>query len=153
MKINNYITSSKKFNIEELLTFLAQDLGISDNVELTITYNNKLLKNLSTNDLEFIAILCNPIPHTYVLYIKEGCCSNYTLCHEMVHLQQYERGDLRISKDYTTVIWKNKEYGISTAYNDREWEVEAFSKQSKLWRNFKKSKRKIKQNERSKNKI
>lgn len=144
MEIKNYIKSPKKFNIEELLNFLAKYLNISDDVQLTLTYNNSLLNRLSTKDLEFTAILCNPIPKQYVLYVREGCGSQYTLCHEMIHLHQYERGDLKISSDYKTVTWKGETFDITTSYEDREWEQEAFSGQGELWRKFKKYKRKQK---------
>ena len=142
MEIKNYIKSPKKFNVEELLNFLAAYLDITDDVQLTITYNNKLLNRLSTDKLEFMAILCNPIPKHYILYIREGYASQYTLCHEMVHLHQYERGDLKISSDYKTVTWKGETFDITISYEDREWEKEAFSKQGLLWKQFKKYKRK-----------
>lgn len=144
MEIKNYIKSPKKFNVEELLNFLATYLNISDDVQLTIAYNNKLLNSLSTDNLKFTAILCNPVTKHYVLYIREGCGSQYTLCHEMVHLHQYERGDLKISSDYKTVTWKGDTFDTSTSYEDREWEKEAFSKQGFLWKQFKKHKRKQK---------
>ena len=64
----------------------------------------------------------------------------YILCHEMVHLSQYERGDLKISSDYKTITWKGNVFDNSHDYACREWEQEAFKLQNKLWKEFKKSK-------------
>ena len=141
MKINNHVKSPKKYNVEDLLSFLANELKISENVELTITYNEDLLNKLSTN-VEYEAFLHNIIPHKYVLYVREGLISQYVLCHEMIHLCQYESGRLKMSPDFKTIIWEDKQYDNSLNYNEREWEKEAFKNQSKLWKLFKKSNKK-----------
>jgi hypothetical protein len=63
------------------------------------------------------------------------------LCHEMIHLQQYDRGDLQMSSDFRTVIWKGETFDNSSEYLEREWEEEAFNLQNKLWKKFKKNKK------------
>ena len=63
------------------------------------------------------------------------------ICHEMVHLKQYVSGDLKMSSDFKTVIWKGKTYDNSSEYFSREWEVEARALENKLWRKFKKYKK------------
>lgn len=138
MDIKVRIKSPKKFNVEELLNFLSSELNINEDVELLVAYNDKLLDKLSTDSIEFKALLYSPLPHHYVLYVRENVFNlQQILCHEMVHLQQYERGDLKMSNDFKTVTWKGEEYTNDSYYEDREWEVEAFSKQNKLWKKFK----------------
>lgn len=141
MKLKIGIESPKKFDVEELLTFLAEELNIDKDVELLVVYNNDLLNKLSTGNIEYEALLCNPTKNCYVLYIKEDISGlQYVLCHEMVHLQQYNRGDLQMSSDFKTVIWKGETFNNSSEYLEREWEEEAFNLQNKLWKKFKKNK-------------
>lgn len=140
MKIINTIESPKKFNIEELLNFLAEKLNISEDVELTVAYNDRLL-NMLSKDIEYSALLQKILPKKYILFISSDADGlQYILCHEMIHLSQYERGDLEISPDFKQVTWKGNKYSNSVEYKDREWEEEAFSLQNKLWKEFKKEK-------------
>ena len=141
MKLKIGIESPKKFDVEELLTFLAEELNISENAELMVVYNDDLLNRLSTGDIEYEALLYNPAKDNYVLYIKESVSGlQYVLCHEMIHLQQYDRGDLQMSSDFRTVIWKGEIFDNSSEYLERKWEEEAFGLQNKLWKKFKKNK-------------
>lgn len=141
MKITNYIESPKKFNVEELLQFVAEQLGIGEEVELTVMYNDRLLDRLS-KDVEFQAMLQNPVGHKYLLMIREGVAGlQYIICHEMVHLKQYESGRLAMSSDYKTVTWEGKEFDYTSDYFEREWEEEARSEENRLWKLFKKHKK------------
>lgn len=140
MEIKNYVKSPKQFDIEELLNFAIQKLNITPNIKITIMYNTTLLDKLS-EDIEFSALLQNPVPNQYLLYIREGVISAQILCHELIHLQQYDKGDLKINKNFTEIIWKGNKFDNSIPYNKREWEIEAFSKQNALWKSFKKFKK------------
>ena len=50
-----------------------------------------------------------------------------TVCHEMVHVKQYSRKELK--EDYPNTLWFNKEYSDARCY---PWELEAWNMQSKL---------------------
>lgn len=150
MEIKNYLKSPKRFNIEELIEFAIKELNIKHIKEIKLMYNDRLLDKLS-KDVEFSALLYSPVINHYVLYMREGVISQYVLCHELIHLQQYDRGDLKINEDFTKIYWKGEVFDNSIQYDQREWEIEAFSKQSKLWRKFKQMKRKQKRNEKSEN--
>lgn len=140
MKLKIGIESPKKFDVEELLTFLAEELNISEDVELMIVYNDDLLERLSHGDIEYEALLQRVLPDNYVLYVKENISGlQYILCHEMVHLSQYERGDLEMSSDFKTVTWNGETFDNTSDYFEREWEEEARSKENKLWKAFKKN--------------
>ena len=136
MKITNHLKSPKKFDIEDLLNFCAKELNISEDVTITLIQNKKLLCNIS-NDVEFEAILSNPFYKSYILYTKDDVVSQYIICHEMIHMSQYERGDLKMSSDFSKITWKGKIFDNSISYDKREWEQEAFSKQNALWKKFK----------------
>lgn len=142
MKITNHIKSPKNFNVEELIEYLATALEIDTKAELTLMYNDKLLNQLSKGDVEYSALLQNPIPNQYILFVKTDVSGLQTIiCHEMVHLKQYDSGKLKMSQDCKTVWWNGEKFDATSEYNNREWEVEAFSLQNKLWRNFKKFKK------------
>lgn len=51
-----------------------------------------------------------------------------TICHEMIHLKQHARRELkRYNYKEKSVLWKNKKYSIdSENYNDFPWEKEAY---------------------------
>lgn len=142
MKVINHINSTKKFDVEDLLNYLAQVLEISEEAELTLMYNDKLLKQLSKGDIEYSALLQNPISNKYVLFVKSDVGGlQIIICHEMVHLKQYDSGKLKMSPDYKTVWWNGEKFDATLDYIEREWENEAFSLQNKLWRKFKKHKK------------
>lgn len=54
------------------------------------------------------------------------------MSHELIHLMQYEDSSLIVG-DGTEVIWLGAKYDIlHLPYNERQWEREAFEKQSEL---------------------
>ena len=104
MKIKNNIDSPKNCNIEELINYIVDTLNISEDSELTLMYNDKLLDQLSKGEVEYEALLQNPIPDKYVLFIKSDASGiPIIICHEMVHLKQYDSGKLKMSQDCKTV--------------------------------------------------
>lgn len=55
------------------------------------------------------------------------------LAHELVHVKQMAKGILKEGADGSN-YWAGRYYGSETAYLDRPWEIEAFSKQELLLR-------------------
>ena len=64
----------------------------------------------------------------FKLSIKKGL-SIYelisTLCHEMVHVKQYAKGELRWCNKTANRMWKKSVYN-DIAYDDQPWEKEAY---------------------------
>lgn len=61
-----------------------------------------------------------------------------TICHEMIHLKQHCRKELK-KYDYKqmTVLWKNQRYSIENEnYNDFPWEKEAYDNEFKYAREY-----------------
>lgn len=151
MKIINHLKSPKNFNIDELICFLVDELKIGSNVELILTYNDSLLDKLSSGQIDYSAMLYHPAPNKYALYVKSGVNLAKVLCHEFVHLEQHERGDLIISKDFSKITWKGTEYDNYYPYDQREWEIEAIVKQRSLLKKFKQLIKRKKKNETTSN--
>ena len=58
-----------------------------------------------------------------------------TLCHEMVHVKQIAKGQMRLVKDSEAVIWLGKEH-TGEIYYDLPWEIEAMAKSERMYRKF-----------------
>lgn len=56
-----------------------------------------------------------------------------TLAHEMVHVRQFAKGQLKFAKG-STRIWMGKTYTKKTKYLDQPWEIDAFARQEIILR-------------------
>lgn len=105
---------------------LTQILKIED-VDLIVVTNDNMISKFDSNDLEMQAVLqAIPEKHQYRLtYHSRVSAASMLLilCHEMVHLKQYDKGELKLVKGGAE--WKGKFYEKETPYFDRPWEREA----------------------------
>lgn len=139
LKITNITKFSNFNNIEQLLQWLANRLEITSG-EVVLVSNSKMLKKFSTPDLELQAFLVpTTFVDTYNLYLDNVRPTDLVLCHEMVHLSQYIRKDLKLDLEKKEFTWKGNKYDNSIPYDLRPWEREAFSLQNKLYKEYKKS--------------
>lgn len=53
-----------------------------------------------------------------------------TFCHEMVHVKQYAKGQVKSSKSAKTHYWMGK--NVRKGYYEQPWEIEAYSKERLL---------------------
>lgn len=61
-----------------------------------------------------------------------------SLAHEMVHVKQYARGELKDYLRNNTVKWKNRKFNLQTVkYWSSPWEKEAYKKDKILYEAFK----------------
>jgi len=59
-----------------------------------------------------------------------------TVCHEMVHVKQYARGEMK-AENIDTVLWRNEEVASDLAnYYEFPWEVEAYEMEVILFESF-----------------
>lgn len=92
------IKPTKKLNVEEIIQFVLKRLHV-DNVEISVSYNKSICERLSTKDVQINALLDKtPKDHFYNLVLREKYNAPEMICHEMVHLKQYENGELEINK-------------------------------------------------------
>jgi len=54
-----------------------------------------------------------------------------TVCHEMVHVKQYAKREMRRDK-HGQMMWKKSRVADSTSYDDLPWEKEAFRTEREL---------------------
>lgn len=104
------------------------------NIDLTVITNDRLISNFDSNNLEFQAVLqAEPERHKYRLtyHSRTGAADMLSiLCHEMVHLKQYDKGELKLVKG--GAMWKGQFYDKDTPYFDRPWEREANAEMGKI---------------------
>ena len=55
-----------------------------------------------------------------------------TICHEMVHVKQYVKGELSDLFSESGTKWKKKKFSLDYNYDDSPWEKEAFRLEEKL---------------------
>lgn len=76
----------------------------------------------------------NDLSRDFKLTLKKGL-SVYelisTICHEMVHVKQYARKELRWCNTHYNVMWKKSVHN-NTAYDDQPWEKEAYKLEHRL---------------------
>lgn len=78
----------------------------------------------------------------YYIYLKKGLLNlNLVVMHELVHVKQYESGDLNILSA-SLVTYKNKAIDLNRVdYAERTYENEAHLKGRQVWRDYQKHKR------------
>lgn len=139
-KVTSTIKNPKQYNVDELIKVVGNKiLGYSE-ANIMVVKNDRLLSRLTTNDCELQAFLYNlPVPHHYTLCVRSNPSDSLELilCHEMVHFDQFERGDLEVSTSPVKFFWKGDEWLPSNKYNSRPWEIEAKERQNKIWKEFK----------------
>ena len=122
MNIITSIKPSKNWDFKELIQYILTQYYDHDNVTLTISYDNNVCDHYSTDDIKIDALLDKTkIDHTYNLVLREYSNLKQIIPHEMVHLHQYEIGDLKTHKFYDTITFEYQgvEYDASTPYKDR----------------------------------
>ena len=133
----------KNIDIEELIKFTLKTLNI-DNVSISISYNKLVCENMSTAKTTINALLDKTSKlHHYNLILKEKYNAPEIICHEMVHLKQYEKEELKLNKNDLDnyFVWKGTTFPASTPYEDRPWEAEAIRLDNKLLKQYKKWKK------------
>lgn len=141
LTITNLTRYSNFDKIKQLLQWLAKRLGISTG-EVVLVSSSKMLKKFSTDDIELKALLApTAFINVYNLYLSDVQSSdlNIILCHEMVHLLQYTSKQLNLDLEKKEFTWKGVKYDNSIPYDKRPWEIEAFSMQNKLYKEYKKA--------------
>lgn len=132
------VTWAAKNNVKFDMTtmtkiILTQILGLED-IDLVVITNDKAITKFDTNDLELQAILqADPDRHRYRLtyHSRVGAANMLPiLCHEMIHLKQHDKGELKLVKG--GAIWKGTFYDKEIPYFERPWEIEANDNMTKI---------------------
>lgn len=134
-------TIKPTFDMEDFIKFAYSELGMENDIVLTVYNDDRILDRLAPSDCRLQALLHQtPLPHNYNLIVRKDAETplNQIVSHEMIHLVQYEQGRLVQDVNTGNVIFEGKEYAASVNYAVRPWEEEAFRKQNNLIKSYKK---------------
>lgn len=133
--------SQEKRNLSlEMIEFVENKLmsDINEKIILKITFESQLVKK------ELINGECSSYPkHSFnepsEFEIKLNSSLPLrdlmeTLAHELVHVKQYAKGELRDSKVNKQVVFQNRTYDVEDMdYWDHPWEIEAHGRETGLF--------------------
>ncbi len=126
--------SEQEIHIKRIAREILNHMDIKENMYLVIQYSEKLSSQFPgwTTFKAASKTISMPIIHVWIKSGLKPRKSIAVLAHEMIHVKQYIKGELVVTKD-RTVFWHGKEYH----YNDQEhqytpWETEAYHHDSAL---------------------
>jgi len=127
-KDNAIINRTEIKFLDTILKVGLDELGLKT---IIISVRNITIKSdVPDLDLRAHILVSRESPNVYLLEIKKDHRSTVikNLSHELIHLQQFNSGELRFGKDY--LIWKGDTLHKQNIpnYEDREWELDAVSK-------------------------
>ena len=117
--------------IERAVQFYAKYLKISKRVDLLLDFED---------GFDIHGEIAYENKNRFVITIKNGMNKRRTLialAHEMVHLKQYSKGQLKVDKQKKNrMIYCGKSYNDNKNYWDTPWEIEAFGRELGLYCQF-----------------
>jgi len=119
--------------IQESVDFYLEKLDIDENtiIKLNIIFPNKITSIAGFVQYEEWGMLSK---YNVTIYLNHSIVSILnTTAHEMIHVKQYQSGDLRHTKGKT--YWKGVDFS-ETKYEDRPWEKDAFKREKGLAQMF-----------------
>ena len=134
---NNSIVNTTKQNYMDTIVSVGLDMIKVKNNYITIRDMPDDIKNNfnNQNNMDLTASIIGA-DDQYIIYINnvDRITAIKSLSHELIHLQQYYSGKLRVI-EAGVVMWNGKEINVlDIPYNDRPWEIEAFQGQTDLER-------------------
>lgn len=120
-----------------LINFLTQELGIQD-VNIMISFSNRLKDGLNGYiKYEADSSLGTRNALIYINAKTHPSVQMVSICHEMIHLQQYVSGRLE-KKTGGVFRWDSEIYSHLRPqdYRSRPWEVDAFSREKALYKKY-----------------
>ena len=121
--------SASKSLIENASKFLAKELNLSNSkYTLLVVTERGMAKETGVR-----GAVVKLGPKVLSMTIDSGLDTErliITLAHEMVHVKQYARGQVKPSRSFKTHYWMGK--NVRKNYYDQPWEVEAYSKERVL---------------------
>lgn len=133
-KVHWLATNRSKYDMTTFCKIILTQLLKIEDVELVVLTNDKVISKFDSSDIEMQALLQGvPERHQYRLTLHSRINQSMLtaiICHEMIHLKQYEKGELKLVHGGAT--WNGKFYEKGTPYFDRPWEIEANDKMYEL---------------------
>lgn len=126
-----FIYNDKKY-LDTIIKVGLKNLDIKDVMVIVYPLTSEL-KNIFGSDTELKAHIRENAGFQYFIWIDDISRNESikVLSHELIHLKQYNTSELTFHND--TLKWKGKIYDLNQyQYNDRPWEIDAFSKENEL---------------------
>lgn len=133
LKTDNTIKKYEKYIIDAVIGFLKNEWDFDAKITVKKKQNNSLIGDISLNNNSVVnnkfTLHFNP-NQSYLEVIK-------SLIHELTHVKQVHKGELKPKSDWKSIIWKDnyeltvKEYNKKTKdfneYKELPWEKEAYN--------------------------
>ena len=139
IKIRGTRDTDLKIELKEAANFYASKLfskRLSKNIYLEIY----LKRDLDVLGYCSFTNLDDPRPRDFEIELLNKVPLNellQTLAHEMVHVKQYAKGELKdVNGSGVRFRWAKKVYE-DAEYTEQPWEIEAFAKEVELYREYK----------------
>ena len=138
------VNGAKDRDLTQLLKLAASSFAeklISPQLDKNITLNIYIRDKLDAGgycDFEEEGL---PLPRTFNIDIqrtRKKIHMFYVLAHEMVHLKQMAKGELkdRYKKTKDVTVWRGETYEDDISYWDQPWEIEAYGLENSLVAKF-----------------
>jgi len=128
------VVNGTNFDIDTTVLTIADKILNLDTVKIHIYYGTVTLEDDDGIIVNTFAQK-NPFPHSYTIFIGKNVNKaqiNRILSHEMVHVKQYETGQL-IPLEDKKVKYKGKAIDLQQLeYKRRPFEIDAFNEQMKV---------------------
>ncbi len=141
LRISNFHkdkSTVSKYELEHVVNFFL-NLLVSSRLKKTLTIN-LILDDILDGDTTG---LCSTedmtrCPKNFEIHLQVKGRSKAsiikTLAHELVHVKQYAKGEIYDHIDSGVVTYQKVRYYIDTMnYKDQPWEIEAYTKENKLY--------------------
>lgn len=127
---NNFVNNRTETDyLDTLILAGLHELDIKNTVLLILPLQNK-----NVSDELSIKAHIRKAEGGYIIWIDDlnRETNIEVIAHELIHLQQYHTESLVLKGD--TLIWKDQIYNVNSlpSYDQRDWETDAFSKQTDL---------------------
>jgi hypothetical protein len=142
-------TASKATNkqIADVVYFYAEYL-MSDrllrNLEIEIVLEDNLIRN-EGDQAYCVDLSCSGPARDFEITVDAGLGKRallIALAHELVHVKQYARGELKYLSSKKLQRFQGKMYNPEFMYWERPWEIEAFGRELGLYTMFQQSQKK-----------
>ena len=126
LDIKNASTTKSKYDLDVVVKIILNLIFNYNSIKLLIINDENLLDECSSENCKLQAML-EKSGNEYKIIIRKKPIEDpiRILCHELIHLDQIERGDLILTPTMETVTWKNSIYDYNFPYAKRPWEIEA----------------------------
>ena len=104
LEVKSFISNKSKYNLEDVIKIIVSYVFGYQNIKISVINNNKLLDEVSPEGYNLQAML-SKTKNLYQLIVRTHPTEDIIniICHEMIHLNQIEKGDLVLTSDMKTV--------------------------------------------------